>query len=88
MGFANIINPGNFQLQSFGQSGFRNVSPSFVSINGEFYRAFVVINDAVVSVTSVAGDNLSFETIIAGTIIYGLFSSIAVQSGSVIAYIA
>ena len=88
MSYSNINNPANFQLQAFGQKGFRNIGPSFVSVSGEYYRAFIVINDAVVSATSEEGDNLSFETIISGTIIYGLFGSIAVQTGSVLAYIA
>jgi hypothetical protein len=86
--YSNLTNPVNYQLQAFGQKGFRNIGPSFVSVSGEYYRAFIVINDAVVSATSEEGDNLSFETLIAGTVIYGLFSSVAVQSGSVLAYIA
>lgn len=88
MSYSNLTNPVNYQLQAFGQKGFRNIGPSFVSVSGEYYRAFIVINDAVVSATSEEGDNLSFETLIAGTVIYGLFSSVAVQSGSVLAYIA
>ena len=88
MSYSNLTNPVNYQLQAFGQKGFRIIGPSFVSVSGEYYRAFIVINDAVVSATSEEGDNLSFETLIAGTVIYGLFSSVAVQSGSVLAYIA
>lgn len=83
-----MTNTANYQLQALGQKGFRKIDSSFVSISGEYYRAFMVINDAVVSATSENGDNLSFETLITGTIVYGLFSSVAVQSGSVLAYIA
>jgi hypothetical protein len=86
--YSNITNPVNYQLQAFGQKGFRKIDSSFVSVSGEYYRAFLIVNDAVVSVTSEEGDNLSFVTLIAGTTIYGLFSSVAVQSGLVIAYIA
>jgi hypothetical protein len=86
--YSNLTNPVNYQLQAFGQKGFRKIDSSFISISGVYYRAFIVINDAVVSATSEEGDNLSFETLITGTIIYGLFSSVAVQSGSVLAYIA
>jgi hypothetical protein len=88
MGYSNLNATPNYQLQAFGQRGFRQIDSSFISIDGEYYRAFLVVNDAVVSVTSEEGDNLSFVTLIAGTTIYGLFSSIAVQSGLVIAYIA
>jgi len=88
MAYENIQAEPNFYRQSFGQKGFRRITSSFSPISGEYYRAFIVINDAVVSATSEEGDNLSFETLITGTIIYGLFSSVAVQSGSVLAYIA
>lgn len=88
MGFANIINPGNFQLQSFGQSGFRVVTSAFAPVSGEFYRAFTVTSDTVITATSQAGDSISAVTLLAGTTIYGLFSAVSVTSGRVIAYIA
>jgi hypothetical protein len=88
MGYSNLNATPNYHLQAFGQKGFRQIDSSFISVSGEYYRAFLVVNDAVVSVTSEEGDNLSFVTLIAGTTIYGLFSSVAVQSGLVIAYIA
>jgi hypothetical protein len=88
MGYANIMNPGSFQLQSFGQSGFRNITSGFSPVSGEFYRAVTVLSDAVVTVTPSSGDSLSAITLLAGTTIYGLFSAVSVSSGAVIAYIA
>jgi hypothetical protein len=88
MSYSNVSNPANYQLQALGQKGFRKINSSFVTVSGEYYRAFIVVADAVVTATSESGDNLSFETLLTGTVIYGLFSSIVVESGAVIAYIA
>ena len=88
MSYSNITNPVNYQLQAFGQNGFRNITSSFTPVSGEFYRAITVISDAVVTVTSTSGDNLSAITLLAGTTIYGLFSAVSVSSGRVLAYIA
>ncbi len=88
MGYNNITNPVNYQLQSFGQNGFRNIASGFSPVSGEFYRAITVLSDAVITVTATSGDNLSSVTLLAGTTIYGLFSAVSVSSGTVIAYIA
>jgi hypothetical protein len=47
-----------------------------------------VLADAVVTLTSEEGDNLSAVTLLAGSTVYGLFSAVSVSSGTVIAYIA
>jgi hypothetical protein len=86
--YSNITNPVNYQLQAFGQKGFRVVTSAFTPVSGEFYRAFTVTSDAVITATSVEGDNLSAVTLLAGSTVYGLFSTVSVSSGTVIAYIA
>ena len=88
MSYSNINNPANYQLASFGQKGFRLVTSSFSPISGEYYRALTVTSDAVITLTSQNGDNLSALTLLAGTTIYGLFSAVSVSSGTVLAYIA
>ena len=88
MSYSNITNPVNYQLQAFGQKGFRVVTSSFSPVSGEYYRALTVTSDAVVTVTSEEGDNLSAVTLLAGSTIYGLFSAVSVSSGTGIAYIA
>lgn len=88
MSYVNVTNTANYQLQALGQKGFRKINSTFTPVAGEYYRAFMVMSDAVVSATAESGDSLSFETVLTGTIIYGLFSSIVVESGAVIAYIA
>lgn len=88
MSYSNITNPVNYQLQAFGQKGFRVLTSSSTPVSGEFYRAFTVSSDAVVTATSVEGDNLTAVPVFAGTTIYGLFSALGVSSGVAIAYIA
>jgi hypothetical protein len=88
MSYANINNPANYQLASFGQFGFRNITSGFSPVSGELYRAVTVLSDAVVTVTPSSGDSLSAITLLAGTTIYGLFSAVSVSSGRVLAYIA
>lgn len=88
MSYSNINNPANYQLQAFGQKGFRVLTSSSTPVSGEFYRAFTVSSDAVVTATSVEGDNLTAVPVFAGTTIYGLFSALGVSSGVAIAYIA
>jgi len=88
MAFENINAAPNFFRQSFGQKGFRRITSSFTPVSGEEYRVIVPVEDAVVTVVSLAGDNLTSVTLPAGYSLYGLFSSVSVASGSVIAYIA
>ena len=88
MAYENVSSPVNFQRQVLGQKGFRKLRTGSASIAGEFYRAITIVDDATISVTSEAGDDLVSELFPAGVTIYGLFSSITVVSGDVIAYIA
>lgn len=88
MGYANITNPVNYQLASFGQSGFRKISTGQTGQSGEQYRVIYALENATISVTSESGDSLSAQAVLAGTSIYGLFSAVSVDSGSVLAYIA
>lgn len=88
MAFENINAAPNFFRQSFGQKGFRRITSSFSPVSGEYYRAFTVTSDAVITATPFEGDNLSAVTLLAGTTVYGLFNAISVSSGAVIAYIA
>ena len=88
MAYENVNATPNFQRQVLGQKGFRKFRTGSTSISGEFYRAITVLADASITVTSEAGEDLNAETIPAGITIYGLFSSITVVSGDVLAYIA
>jgi hypothetical protein len=88
MAYENVNATPNFQRQVLGQKGFRKFRIGNTSIVGEFYRAITIVDDATISVTSEAGDDLNSELFPAGVTIYGLFSSITVVSGDVIAYIA
>ena len=88
MAYENVNATGNFQRQVLGQKGFRKLRTGTTSNVGEFYRAITVLADASITLTSEAGDGLTTETVAAGITIYGLFSSITVVSGDVLAYIA
>ena len=88
MGFENVNATPNFQRQVLGQKGFRKLRTGSTSISGEFYRAITVLADASITLTSEAGNDLTTETVAAGITIYGLFSSITIVSGDVLAYIA
>lgn len=88
MAYENIQAEPNFFRQTFGQKGFRRITSSFSPVTDEQYRAISAIEDTTISVVSYAGDNLTSIAIPAGFTLYGLFSSVTVASGSVIAYIA
>ncbi len=88
MAYENVNATPNFQRQVLGQKGFRKLRTGNSSTAGEFYRAITVLADASITLTSEAGDDLTTEAIPAGITIYGLFSSITVVSGDVLAYIA
>ena len=88
MAYENVNATPNFQRQVLGQKGFRKLTTGGSSTSGEFYRAITVLDDAVITTVSEAGDPLTSEAIPAGITIYGLFSSITVTSGELIAYIA
>ena len=88
MSYENVSSPEKFQRQVLGQKGFRKLRTGNTSNAGEFYRAITVLADASITLTSEAGDDLTTEAIPAGITIYGLFSSVTVVSGDVLAYIA
>jgi len=88
MASANIMNPGSFQLASFGQSGFRKITSAFTPVAGEEYRVVYALQDSTITVVSTSGDGLTSQTLLAGTAVYGLFTSVTCASGSVLAYIA
>jgi len=88
MAYENVNATPNFQRQVLGQKGFRKLTTSGSGTAGEFYRAITVLADASITLSSEAGDDLTTEAIPAGVTIYGLFSSITVVSGDVLAYIA
>ena len=87
MSYSNINNPANFQLASFGQFGFRRIVTGGTGTAGEHYRVVYALEDSVVTVTAESGDNLVGQTMLAGMVVYGLFSEVTVVSGSVLAYI-
>ena len=88
MSYENVNATPNFQRQVLGQKGFRKLTTGGTSPSGEFIRAITVLADASITTVSEAGDSLSSESIPAGVTVYGLFSSITVVSGDVLAYIA
>jgi hypothetical protein len=88
MAYENVNATPNFQRQVLGQKGFRKLRTGGSGNAGEFYRAITALDYTTISVTSEAGDDLTAEAIPAGVTIYGLFSSITVVSGDVVAYIA
>ena len=88
MSYENVNATPNFQRQVLGQKGFRAIGAAGTGTSGEFYRAITALDYAVVSVVSEAGDNLTSVEIPTGVTIYGLFSSVSVTEGRVLAYIA
>lgn len=87
MAYSNLTNPGNYQLASFGQKGFKKVINGTAAPTGH-YNSILVLDDASVTCTSLNGDNLSDVEVPAGVTIVGMFTSISVDSGVVLAYIA
>lgn len=87
MAYSNLTNPGNYQLASFGQKGFKLVEVGDTAITGH-YNSILVLDDASVTCTSVNGENLTDVEVPAGVTIVGMFTSISVDSGVVLAYIA
>jgi len=88
MSYSNINNPANYQLASFGQFGFRKISGGGFGQPNEEYRVVYALEDSTVTVVASSGDSLSSEFLLAGTAVYGLFTEIEVNGGSVLAYIA
>ena len=89
MAYSNINNPANFQLQSFGQKGFRVIDSSFTPVADEYYRAVYALTDSVVSTVNLHGDDFTDKDVIQGSSLYRIFSSVVVDAGGkVIAYIA
>ena len=86
MSYVNLNNPANFQLQEFEQLGFRYIVSGRPSIGGETYRTLFVLEEAVVTTTSLEGDSFSSETLAAGTVIHGFFSGVSTTSGALLAY--
>jgi len=85
MAYSNLTNPGNYQLASFGQKGFKVLTTS--ATTGHF-NALQVLEDASITLVSTNGDNLTNQDIPAGITIFGLFTSATAVSGKVLAYIA
>jgi hypothetical protein len=88
MSYINLTNPVNYQLQDFGQMGFRVIGTSAPSVATEEFRTIYVLQDAVVSANTAKGDNIVSKSILAGTRIHGLFTNISLASGKVLAYLA
>jgi hypothetical protein len=88
MAFENINAAPNYFRQSFGQKGFRLITSSFTPVAGEEYRVIVPLDDSTVTAVALAGDNLTAAAVPAGFEVYGLFTSVTVTAGRVLAYIA
>tara|TARA_R110001599_G_scaffold131445_2_gene307418 strand:- start:2328 stop:2591 length:264 start_codon:yes stop_codon:yes gene_type:complete len=87
MAYSNLTNPGNYQLASFGQKGFKRVVSGTAAPAGH-YNSILVLEDVVLTCASVNGDGLSTEEVPAGVTIVGMFTAISVSSGVALAYIA
>jgi len=89
MAYSNLQNPGSYQLAVFGQKGFKKIvsGTSFSSADGHC-NAMLVLDDVVLTCTSVKGDSLSTVDVPAGATIVGLFTAISVSSGTLLAYYA
>jgi hypothetical protein len=88
MGYANIQADSNFYRQSLNADGIKDVTGPYTSLYEDVFRAITVTTDSVVSVTSYVGDSLSSQFLLAGTEIYGLFSSVTIHSGNAILHLA
>lgn len=88
MAYENVSSPVNFQRQVLGQKGFRLIGAGGAGTAGEHYRAITVLDDATITLTAEAGDGITATAIPTGVTIYGLFDSISVTAGKIIAYIA
>ena len=86
MAYSNLTNPGNYQLASFGQKGLK-VLTAGVTVTGHF-NVIQATGSASISATAVNGDNLVTLLVPAGSVVYGLFTSVTVVSGNALAYIA
>jgi hypothetical protein len=87
-GYANINNPANYQLASFGQFGFRLLNVGDSGLATEQYRVLYALENSTITVVSSTGDSLTSQPVLAGTSIYGLFTSVTADAGTVLAYIA
>ena len=88
MAYENVNATPNFQRQVLGQKGFRYLSGSASGTSGEHYRAITVLDDATLTVTSESGDGLTSIDVPAGVSIYGLFKTVSISAGKILAYIA
>jgi len=85
---ANLSNPSEYRRQVFAQDGFRVVDNTFSQPAGEAYVALYVISDVTgLTTTTPSGDALSSISLVAGSVIYGNFSTVSVATGQLIAYI-
>lgn len=87
MAYSNLTNPGNYQLASFGQKGFKKVVSGTAAPAGH-YNAILVLDDIVLTCTSLNGDSLNSIDVPAGVTIVGMFTAVSVASGTALAYIA
>ena len=88
MGFSNLNNTQNHQLATFGQKGFDYLSGTASTSLATHYNAITVLDDCVLTVTSTTGDSMSSVEVPAGVTVYGLFTSVSIAGGSILAYIA
>lgn len=80
----------NYQKAAFGEFGLRVITNGNTSVVGEKFNAIQVIDDCSITCTNgtTGGDTtITALTLAVGQIIYGTFSAITVNSGSIIAYI-
>ncbi len=88
MSYSNLANPGNHQLATFGQKGFNHLTGSQTANLGTHYNAITCLATATLTVVSVNGNDLTSISIPAGITIYGLFTTVTIAEGTVLAYIA
>lgn len=85
-----LDNTSNIGVASFGQFGLRVLTSA--SIEGENFNAIQVIEDCVISTKlreldgKIGDTDIASLALTAGTVIYGRFYDLDVESGKVIAY--
>ena len=91
MSFENITRDSNFYQSSSADYGFRIFTGEGTtnSLQGESFRSIQVLTAATLTATSTIGDSIpNTIQLKAGTVILGKFTSIALEEGEIIAYLA
>jgi len=88
MADTNLNSKPDFQMLSFGQFGSEYIVAGETGTTDIVYKAITCLDTAVVTLTQIKGDTtLTSIPLAIGVTVYGLFTSVSVASGKVLAYI-